>query len=134
MKILKKYRNILILESRGWWANCQDQFDPARDLVLTYDLGLQRDIERLGGQALYIDHLVSQSVMQENNFLVYQFFRDWHLDREGKDIFSYCGVPFGFSFRLEIWNDFVFMFVIESAWRGSGSCISRKYSQGLGLG
>ena len=104
----KEYRHILILESRDWWGSCRDQFDPARDLVLTYDLGLQRDVASLGGQALYVDHLVEKLVMQENNFLVYQFFRDWHLDQEGKDIFAYRGVPFGFAFRLEIWNDFVF--------------------------
>ena len=58
----KEYRHILILESRDWWGNCRDQFDPARDLVLTYDLGLQRDVACLGGQALYIDHLVSKQV------------------------------------------------------------------------
>lgn len=104
----KKYRHILILESKDWWVSCRDCFDPARDLVLTYDFGLQLEVERLGGQAFYIDHLVDKQVMQENNFLIYQFFRDWHLDSEGKDIFIYRGVPFGFAFRIEIWNDFVF--------------------------
>lgn len=103
-----EYRHILILESRDWWIHGQDLFDPANDLVLTYDFGLQRDVAHLGGQALYIDYLEDKQVMQDNNFLAYQFFRDWHLDVDGKDILSYRGVPFGFSLRLEIWNDFIF--------------------------
>jgi len=103
-----KFRHILILESKDWWENCCDYFDPARDLVLTYDFGLKLEVDRLGGQAFYIDHLAEKQVMQENNFLIYQFFRDWHLDMEGKDIFTHRGVSFGFAFRLEIWNDFVF--------------------------
>lgn len=98
----------MILESKDWWGNCQNQFDPNRDLVLTYDLGLKREIEGLGGQALYVDHIVNPQVMNENNFLIYKFFREWHLDTDGKDIFEYRGVSFGFSFRLEIWNDFMF--------------------------
>ena len=103
-----QYRRILILESRDWWENCRDCFDPARDLVLTYDLGLQREVSRLGGQAFYVDHLVNNAVMQENNFLIYEFFRTWHLDAEGKDIFTHRGIPFGFAFRLDFWTDFVF--------------------------
>ncbi|TKB95372.1 MAG: hypothetical protein E8D41_01045 [Nitrospira sp.] len=62
----------------------------------------------MGGQAYYVDHLVDHEVMQENNFLIYEFFRTWHLDTEGKDIFVHGGVPFGFAFRLDIWTDFVF--------------------------
>ena len=99
------YRYVLILESRNWWGNCRDHFDPANDLVLTYDLGLQREVESLGGQALYIDHLIDPQVMQEYNFRTYQFFRDWHLDASGEDIFVHRGIPFGFTFRIEIWND-----------------------------
>ena len=45
--------------------------------------------------------------MQKNNFLAYQFFKSWHFSVDGKDIFTYRNVPFGFSFRLEIWNDFI---------------------------
>ncbi len=104
----KAYRHILILDSRAWWENCKPDFDPGLDVVFTYDLGLVREVARLGGQAFYVDHLVDSAVMQENNFLIYRFFREWHFDSEGKDIFEYRGVPFGFSFRLEIWNDFVF--------------------------
>lgn len=102
------YRDILILEDRDRWESCKSQFDPQRDLVLTYDLGLRLEVEQWGGQACYVDHLVDKHTMQENNFRIYRFFRDWHFDAEGKDIFQYRDVPFGFSFRLEIWNDFVF--------------------------
>jgi len=104
----KTYRDILILEDRDRWESCKSQFDPQRDLVLTYDLGLRREVEQCGGQTCYVDHLVDKHTMQENNFLIYHFFRKWHFDAEGEDIFQHCGVPFGFSFRLEIWNDFVF--------------------------
>jgi len=104
----KDYRNVLILEARDRWECVKSQFDPKRDVVLTYDFGLRQEVERLGGQSFYVDHLVDKQTMQENNFLVYEFFRKWHCDEEGKDIFQYRGVPFGFSFRLEIWNDFVF--------------------------
>lgn len=102
------FRNVFILESRDWWSAVQPDYDPTRDLVLTYDLGLRRDVEALGGTARYVDHLCESTVMQENNFRTYRFFRDWHLDEGGVDIFRYRDIPFGFSFRIEIWNDFTF--------------------------
>ena len=101
----KFYRHILILESREWWDGCSVGFDPSSDLVLTYDLALQREVTALGGQALYMDHLSDAQVMQRNNFRTYRFFRDWHMDGLGEDIFVHRGIPFGFAFRIEIWND-----------------------------
>ncbi|MBK6908543.1 MAG: hypothetical protein IPH08_16185 [Rhodocyclaceae bacterium] len=74
---------------------------------MTYDFALKQEVALLGGVALYIDHLVDNQRMQENNFLAYKFFRDWHLDSNGADIFTYRGVPFGFAFRLQIWNDYI---------------------------
>lgn len=102
------YRNVFILDSRDWFAVCCDRFDPATDLVLTYDLALKLEVESRGGKALFVDHLISSEVMQENNFLLYEFFRGWHVDGSGVDFFVYRGVPFGFSFRLDIWNELVF--------------------------
>lgn len=103
----KVYRKVLILESRAWWGSCKNQFDFERDVVLTYDFALKKEVEILGGEAYYIDHLVDKELMQENNFLAYKFFRDWHLDNNGNDIFIYRDIPFGFAFRLQIWNDYI---------------------------
>jgi hypothetical protein len=102
------FRNVYILESRNAWRDALPSYDRANDLVLTYDFGLRQEIEAIGGSVRYVDHLCDPSVMQENNFLMYQFFRDWHLDANGADIFRYRDVDFGFSFRIEIWNDFTF--------------------------
>ncbi|MDB9916154.1 hypothetical protein OAD22_00040 [Pseudomonadales bacterium] len=78
------------------------------DLVLTYDFGLKHLIELGGGDAAYIDHLVSQAEMEKNNFLVTTFFQNWHKDANGQDVFQHRGIDFGFSFRLDIWNDLTF--------------------------
>jgi hypothetical protein len=102
------YRNIYIVESREGFVHARGYYDPTLDLVLTYDFGLRREIELLGGKAYYVDHLCDPSVMQENNYLMYQFFRDWHFDTDGADIFRYREIDFGFSLRIEIWNDFTF--------------------------
>lgn len=108
LDVNKKYRHILIVESMDWWINCREHFEPEKDLVLTYDLGLLQEVTRLGGSVFYIDHLVDKQVMQQNNFLAYTFLQKWYLDRDGKDFFTYRGIPFGTTLRLEIWNDFIF--------------------------
>lgn len=104
----KEFRHILILESRDWWGSCREQFDSSRDLLLTFDYGLHREVTGSGGQAFYIDHLVDNREMQENNFLVYKFLQEWFLDCDGRDIFTSGGVPFGAALRIEIWNDIIF--------------------------
>ncbi len=100
-----QYRNIFILDSIQWWDGIT--YDPTLDLVLTYDFGLKHKIHAMGGEAYYIDHLIDQTTMQNNNFLVTDFLKNWHYDAQQNDIFSYKNIPFGFSLRLDIWNDLV---------------------------
>ena len=104
----KDYRNIFILESRSFFQHIAKDFDPKKDLVLTFDFGLRRETEILGGDACYIDSLCSPQEMQENNFLASEFFKKWHYDANGNDIFTVNGVPFGFAFRIEIWNEYLY--------------------------
>jgi hypothetical protein len=102
------YRHIYVVESRNWWHANSPDFDPTRDLVLTYDFGLCRQIREAGGRVYYVDYLVAPEVMQANNYLTYEFFRRWFLDAEGRDIFKAHGIDFGFAFRIDIWNDLIF--------------------------
>ena len=140
-----EFRKIFIVESRTTWSAFGPLFDPTQDLVLTYDFALRKQIEELGGAALYVDHLCEQSLMQENNFLMYRFFRDWHLDANGADIFRYREVDFGFSFRIEIWNDYTFYvrsrlcleqlrgFVYQQIYLDSGLPLLRETLDDMGL-
>lgn len=102
------FRNVFILDSRNWFGAVSKEFDPASDLLLTYDFALKHQVEALGGAAYFVDHLVSADEMQKNNFAVYRYFREWHLDAAGNDVFCYKGVPFGFAFRLDLWNPLIF--------------------------
>ena len=104
----KKYRNIFIVDSKSIWNKKFNSYSHINDVVLTYDLGLYKYISSLGGDVFFTDHLVDENIMQKNNFLAYKFFETWHFDRDNKDIFEYKGIPFGMSFRLDIWNDYIF--------------------------
>lgn len=103
-----RYRTVFIVDGRSRFITQQGEYDPSVDLVLTYDFGLKHDIERLGGDVAFVDQLLDGDTLQDDNLRLYRFFERWHLDAEGVDIFRHEGVPFGFSFRLEFWNDFVF--------------------------
>jgi len=101
-------REIYIVSSRDYWCNQVLEFDPNHDLVLTFDFGLKREVEELGGEVYYIDGICSPSEMQKNNFLASDFFKKWHYDKYGNDIFTAQGIPFGFSFRIEIWSEYLY--------------------------
>lgn len=103
-----KIRNIFFVKSRKWGVDLTGHYDSAVDLVLTFDFALKREIELLGGQVHYADHLCDPQEMQANNFLAAEFFKKWHFDRSGNDIFTAQGVPFGFAFRIEIWSEYLF--------------------------
>lgn len=114
----RAYRNLFILDSRLWWEGCKDQYDPDQDVVLTYDLALNRQLVALGGSVYYLDHLVDKDSMQANNFSTANYLKNWHLDENGSDLFTHDNVEFGFSFRIEIWND-ILSYVRERACLGT---------------
>jgi hypothetical protein len=108
MFVKKKFNNIFIIDDRAHWSFVSSIYDSSKDLILTFDFGLHKEISDSGGQVFFIDHLCDQDVMQEENKNIYKYFNRWHLDSEGKDIFTYHGLDFGFVFRQEIWNDFTY--------------------------
>jgi len=100
------YRHVYLVDSRARWSEASTQYDPKQDLVLTYDLGLYKEICQQKGVVHFIDYMCHKNIMEENNFRMYKFFYDWHYDDNNKDIFTYKGIDFGFSFRIEVWNDY----------------------------
>jgi hypothetical protein len=102
------YRRVYLVESRDWWPACRGSFDATRDVVFTYDFALRREIQEQGGRAFYLDYLVAPEEAEANNHNAYAFFRDWHRDAAGNDLFAFRGIPFGFALRIDIWNDLIF--------------------------
>jgi hypothetical protein len=103
----KVFRNIYIFESRQCWSGELQQYDLKKDLVLTFDFAIKSKIESMGGSVLYIDSIASENEMQKNNYLASDFFKAWHFDKYGNDIFTSQDIPFGFAFRIEIWSEFL---------------------------
>ncbi len=101
------YRNIYIVDSLDIWGVNDFDFNTEDDLVLTFDLALQK---KLNGRCdcYYVDHLIGQTRMEENNYRIYRFFQAWHNNAFGKDLFHYRGVDFGISFRMDFWNDYTY--------------------------
>jgi hypothetical protein len=104
----QQFRYVFILDDRSYFKSIEAKYNPAMDLVLTFDMGLKLVIEKFGGRVAYVDHLIDQNTMQKENFTIYDFFTLWHYDQKQKDLFCYQGLDFGFMFRQEIWNDFTF--------------------------
>lgn len=101
------YRRIFIVDGRDAFAACRELYDAAADLVLTYDFALRRELSAAGGDVFYVDHLVDSARLNEDNFRAYEFFQTWHTGKDGTDHFVHRGVPYGMSFRLDFWNDFI---------------------------
>lgn len=104
----KRLRNIYIVDNMSMWEKLSvDGYHQSIDLVLTFDLELYKYIDRIGGNIGYTDHLVDAGSMEFNNHRAYDYFAKWNLDENGNDLLKYKGVEFGFSFRLEFWNDYI---------------------------
>ena len=101
------YRYIFIVDSLAQWELVSNKYEIKKDLVLTFDLDLKKELSSLNNEVYFIDHLVSQVRMQKNNFLIYDFFKNWNKNKFGEDLFVFKNVPFGRSFKLDFWNDYV---------------------------
>jgi hypothetical protein len=103
----RTYRHIFIIDSIQYYnKDIENKYTIEEDLILTFDLNLYKYIQNLGGKVEYLDHIVNDDILENYNYIIYDFFGSWHYDSDGKDIFHYKGVDFGFSFRLEFWNDY----------------------------
>ncbi len=102
------FQNVFILESRDQWTQIAKIYNPKKDLVLTYDFGLSLEINKVNGKVFYVDHLCTQEEMEKNNFLIYDFFGKWYLNKSGDDLFTYEGINYGNIFSIHIWNDLTF--------------------------
>ncbi len=102
-----RFENIFLLSDRNDFHAVARQYDPVTDLVLTFDYGLKNAVCKQGGRAEYVDHLCAKDEMQENNYRAAEFFRRWHLDLEGNDIFTAFGIDFGFALRIEFWSEYL---------------------------
>ena len=109
MRFLKEeYLTVFIVDEVSYWKSVEKEYNYLTDLVLTYDFSLYKYIENIGGDVNFIDSLVDPTKMHSHNNILYKFIKNWYLDSHGKDIFVYKNIPFGFSFKLDVWNDIVY--------------------------
>jgi hypothetical protein len=105
---MNSFDNIYIIDSFNLLN--QIEFNIDKDLCLTFDFALVNHIKNKGGNILYIDNLIESETMNQNNFKFYEFFKKWHYDLNGRDIFVHKEIDFGFALRLEIWNDLTYKY------------------------
>lgn len=100
-------RNIYVVDEYSCLPEDVVSASTVNDVFFTYDFKLKKNLEDKGLIVFFLDHILDQSYLQDNNFIFYHFFENWFKDVESKDIFVYKNIPFGFSFRLDVWNDLV---------------------------
>jgi hypothetical protein len=101
-------RNVFIIQDRNFLDLNALEINFNLDIILTYDFALYLELKNSNYRVYFIDSLVDENEMQENNFLFYEFFKKWHYDKNNVDIFTFNDISFGLALRLEIWNDLTF--------------------------
>ncbi len=97
-----------------YWKTCPFEYNKSKDIVLSFDFAVVNMVKSIGGEAQYIDHMVSSQLLEAYNYATYDFLATWHCNAAGEDIFRYRGIDAGSAFRIEIINDipyYVRMFV-----------------------
>ena len=94
------YRQILIVETFDQFKTIEAEYSFHFDLVLTFDFELRGYIQKIGGEALYIDNLNSQQENQQNNSILQIFIENWSQNKDSRDLFVYRGINFSKALRI----------------------------------
>ncbi|WP_426668529.1 hypothetical protein ACPPVU_20185 [Mucilaginibacter sp. McL0603] len=101
----KKFSNVFIVENRNLWQQDIFKCNKNTDLVLCLDFALKTELQIAGYQVEFLDHLVSNEVLEGLNFEMYEFLDNWFKDEKGKDLLNYKGFNLGDSHLLFILNE-----------------------------
>ena len=102
-----QYSTIYILDSRSQFFELKHIINLEKDLILTFDFGLNHEVNKLGGKIEYFDALGEIDDMEINNKIVNNFLTSWYFDKNGNDIFKFKGVNFGDSFKMNLIHEIV---------------------------
>lgn len=104
----RPYRHVFLAQDRAAWRARPFPYDPAADLVLTFDFGLAEEVRSLGGTAAYLDHAVRPPVLEPHNVEIQNFLSSWFQAADGSDLFSFQGLDIGHALRMDVWNTFAY--------------------------
>jgi len=99
------FSKICIVEDRNMWNACALSFDKKSDLILCVDFGLKKELRDSGYNVEFIDHLVSNVILEELNFKMHEFLNNWFKDSNGADLLKYRGLDLGDAHLLYIINE-----------------------------
>ena len=92
------FETIYIVDSKCLFDGIENQVVIENDLILTFDLALVKYIEKLGGSALYLDHLRDAKYMHQENHNIYKFFENCIKIKMGWICLIIWGVILAFHF------------------------------------
>lgn len=96
------FDKIFIVESRNNWECCSETCNKHSDLVLCLDFGLKIQLQKEGYQVQFLDHLVSEKILQPLNFKMHDFLAKWYETNNGEDLLAYKHFSIGDSLLLFI--------------------------------
>ncbi len=69
------------MEDRNLWDLCVDGCNKKTDLVLCVDFALKHQLQQRGYCVAFLDHLVSNDVLEPLNFKLHDFLHTWFKDK-----------------------------------------------------
>jgi hypothetical protein len=103
----QKIRNIFIIDSRTNLQTIADRYSKELDVIYTLDFGVKHDVEKSGGKVYFLDKMVDSLIMNQANFCAANFFKKWHINAQGEDIFTSEEICFGKTLRIYYWSEYL---------------------------